>query len=437
MSDDFSLAPVEVVLASASLLGGIAGHRGGIETETGWRVWAPLDQIVVTADHPRRSRLHDALEEPLEELSRKLRAAADSVPRDMVKRSLEIEGKSECHELLDNRSRQNKFMVGEETHALLSFVKPGIRMRNPRPGTLRRGWTDMLEEDGHLVLDDGRLARAARLRRLGKALKEMLEDIDALMRGTDHWEAKPDRRRQKGGLGYNETHMRRASVLIRCSEAELQSLLESRHPEIQAIVSRCLIVNEPPACVEPGRQPSAVDSAAAHRHWRESAVRIVQNRRSGRPEIWYIKSILAKLRMALEEDYFRLLESLGIGTAHLADLPLKLLWAVIVSAPVERDEYYSALRWCYDQAGRLAEKQAEIWKGSSKVAVLPQEDPAERMLGKLRDKGPCMFRDLIRSYSGGRKGSLEPVLQKIVDEGKVKLDDDGLIRLVENDKKSA
>src|SRR5690606_11252204 len=63
--------------------------------------------------------------------------------------------------------------------------------------------------------------------------------------------------------------------------------------------------------------------------------------------------------------------------------------------------------------------------------------PEQRMLEKIREKGPILFRDLVRTYARQRKRDHEPALRQLLESGQVRLTDDGLLAAADRTEETA
>jgi hypothetical protein len=422
--------PEAVALGMTSILGAVAGEFAGINTDVGDVIRPRLNLIVAGADDPRWQRTQQLLLGPVESAQRRVREMSRAVS---VERLSAIE-KQHAHQDATNHiikdEEGNRFdadgsiWAGMEQRKIEALRQPSFILRSPSPKALHAGIVEVLDRAPLLAFPDGDLMAQLIRRRRGQDVTEYLHRIVDSVSGCDEFFA------GKSGLGHIEAV--RAKLFATCTRRHLEQALQSDDDLVSRLLHTCIVVD-----VE-NSSPGAGDENSVRtgfQQYREAVKKVLLARRSGQGMRFSLSAPAAAHLRRMGNELSAWVQKLpGPLRPHYRNvltLPHSVFWTLLATNPgmYRRDEALclGAIRivvW-------TIRRQRQLLESLLQSAALSERDRSrERMLAKLRER-PCTFRDLLRRYASQRKEDHEPVLMELVNEGRIRLGDDGLLRIAE------
>jgi len=196
--------------------------------------------------------------------------------------------------------------------------------------------------------------------------------------------------------------------------------------EAARLLRHCVIVPADPVKPPVSCSPSIVSGLQA---WRELVAELVVERRrltgnwmmGGDPyPAAAFQTYFADLR-ELEES---LPPHLHAMLGPLVDLPMRL-WGILEKFTATSAD---STQQAAEALARGAVRHHVQTLSANPIANARQEASADdRMMGKLVARGPMTFRDLLRTYSCQRREEHKQTLERLLEDGKVRLNEAGLL----------
>ncbi len=287
--------------------------------------------------------------------------------------------------------------------------EPVVFLDNPGTDALKKPW-EGVDRDSPLILDEsGRLWEDACRSASGRETLRRILREHAFVNP-----AAPGKDRYRSGC----------SRLISVVTEELGRRLLSE-PELDGLLASLLLsgTSSGDGVMERTVNPDKV--SAGHRRYRDTVKDLVRLRRLDALGLWWIK-MSDEVAMQFHEgqrEFIHQLETIDSATrgfaAGFSNLPVTLLWTLAQLEPTK--EVTGTMVSTALSLSEVAMRNhlgviRELRRDAETVRV---ERKAAEMLWKLLEAEPCTFRELMRKYPVQRREVHEPVLNHLVESGKV------------------
>jgi hypothetical protein len=314
--------------------------------------------------------------------------------------------------------------AGLEQRRAEALRQPSFVLRSPSPKTLHAGLVEALDRSPLLAFPHGALMAQLIRRRRGQEVTEYLQRVVDAVSGCDEFFA------GKSGLGHIEAV--RAKLFATCTRRHLEQALQSDDDLVSRLLHTCIVVDVENA------SPGAGDEnwvRTGYLQYREAIKKVILARRSGQGMRFSLSTPAAAhlRRMGNELSTWvqKLPEPLHPHYRNVLTLPHSVFWTLLATNHGMRRYDEALCRGAIRIVVWTIRRQRQLLESLLQSAALSERDRSrERMLAKLRER-PCTFRDLLRRYASQRKEDHEPVLMALVNEGRIRLGDDGLLRIAE------
>ncbi len=287
--------------------------------------------------------------------------------------------------------------------------EPVVFLDNPRADALKKPW-EGVDRDSPLILDEsGRLWEdACRSAPARETLHRILRERAFVN------PAAPGKERHRSG----------SSRLFSVVTEELGRRLLSE-PEMDGLLASMLLAGTSSEEGSTARDVNPEDVSAGYRRYRDTVKELVRLRRLDALGLWWI-GVKGEVAMQLHQgqrEFIHQLETVDTATRALAagfsNLPVTLLWTMAQLEPtkdVTGTMVSTALALSEAAMRNHLGVIRELRRDAETVRV---ERKAAEMLWKLLEVEPCTFRELMRKYPVQRREVHEPVLNHLVESGKV------------------
>jgi hypothetical protein len=299
--------------------------------------------------------------------------------------------------------------------------EPVIFLDNPGAEVLKKPW-EGVDRDAPLIVDEsGSLWEDAYRSASGRAtLHHILKErafIDPPAPGKDR-------------------HRIGCPRLVALVSAELGSRLLSE-PEMEPLLASTLLVGSSSDQGTTGRVANPDEISTGYRSYRDALKELARLRRLDAMGLWSI-GMSTGVAIQLHEgqrDFVEQLETVDTTTrplvAGFTNLPVSILWAL-----AKLDQAREVTSAMVSTALSLSEAAMrnhlglirELRRDAETVRI---ERKAAEMLWKLSEVEPCTFRDLMRKYPAQRREIHEPILNHLIETGKVLRLDSNRLRLTD------
>lgn len=289
------------------------------------------------------------------------------------------------------------------------LYEPVVFLDNPGAAALRKPW-EGVDRDAPLILDEtGRLWEDACRSATGReTLRHIL---------SEHAFINP-------AAPGKERHRNDSSRLFSVVTEELGRRLLSE-PEMDGLLASLLLAGTSTTEGSTGREVTPGEVSAGYRRYRDTVKELVRLRRLDALGLWWIgmtDEVAIQLHQG-QREFVNQLETVDTASRSLAarfsNLPVTLLWTLAQLEPTK--EVTGTMVSSALALSELAMRNhlaviRELRRDAETVRV---ERKAAEMLWKLLDVEPCTFRDLVRRYPVQRREVHEPILNYLVESGKV------------------
>lgn len=424
---------ISVALGLAAVLGNIAGPDAGLTGIAGDLVHPGMNLVVAARDHAPWRRLEEMLLGPVDACQRTLRGISRAMipekldrlesPRYAVRTTDIVEGSKA--KVFPEEGRPQPYIHAESY--LSALRTPTFFLRQPD----ERTWSKALPEAmgaSLFLTDDGRLFTdlLAKLSTKGPT-PFATRIVAAATTGSDQF----IERGRQDGPGRIDTL--RAHLLITAGREQIRDALAADHSVLQSLLQNCVFVD--PTREGPGKTLDKNGLRAGYEAYLHAVKAVVTARRNGagyqieaKPEILtYVDAVTDRIRTWCDDLPPRLRPYFSDSLS----LPYRLCWAFSVTRTMgESNDWMLPFLWHVVQS-KLWRQRRFLEKQMLAAEAAAQDRARQVMLQKLASIGPCVVRDLLRRYSNQRRILHQPVLDALVNEGKVRLRDDGRLELAD------
>ena len=299
--------------------------------------------------------------------------------------------------------------------------EPLIFLDNPGYTVLQKA-RDGVDRSSPLILDEaGRLwEEAGTSKAERKTLSNLLEERSFVDRSA------PSKEQHSAG---------HAQVLSVVTSSLGKALLSE--PQLEALLTSTLLgrPSEAREVHDPELDPARI--AEGYKHYRRTLQELTRLRRLDALGLWsgQMSDEVAVEFHLRQREFVENLEAVEIGerpfTARFANLPGSLLWTLSHLAPekeISSTHVSLAMTWAEAAIRNHLTALREFRRNAESGRI---ERKAVEMLWKLLEVEPASFRDLIRKYPVQRRDVHEPVLNHLVESGKVLRLEDNTLRLTD------
>ena len=435
---------------AASILGGVAGPVAGLNGPFSERHQSGLSMVVATDGHSsRRKLLETTFLEPLLRFSDLSRLASKSCHPGVLS-SYDAELKQCSHpslrsELAQGLIAQTKALVDEQQQhdfadsigqaaqyrrRLSQLQQPSLVLCSPCPNELQSLMDDVL--DGHaLVVDPTGLLIEKSLPRgkTGAPWRGMLNEIN---KGQGYGFDRLVDRTAEDGPGIAQRT--RTPFLLSTDWKHLTQAMMDQ--DLNKTIGYSLIIR-PSAHQQHEDQINWDHVKSAAKQYRAALKSIILARRNGCGIVYQISSPEPGFLERLDAFHARL-DGLGSDIApfcrSLYRLPYELLWAqlVLVGKHLPKECHNSFHIPVMDAADYLLDEHISALRlGLEEESLRTNEKRLADLYQRIHSKGPCTFRDVLRSFRVQRKSEHEPYLHQLLDLGAVRYRDNNLLETVD------
>lgn len=299
--------------------------------------------------------------------------------------------------------------------------QPVIFLDNPGPDDLRKPW-EGVDRDSPLILDEtGRLWDQA-----GKSEARRTLLAGLLNERTFAAPASSSRERYRTG---------RAQVMTVVSENQGRQLLSD--PAWEKLLSTTLLTGTAGPRKDRGIELTAEETAKGYQSYRNSLAALATLRRLDALGLWW-KKMSDDAAMEFHRRQLEFVEKLEAVvaeerpfTARFASLPVSLLWTLSQlseGTKIDAGMVSLAMTWAEEAMRNHLTSLREFRRRAENEQI---ERKAAEMLWKLFEVEPASFRDLMRKYPVQRREIHQPVLDHLVESGKVLRLEDNRLRLAD------
>lgn len=231
----------------------------------------------------------------------------------------------------------------------------------------------------------------------------------------------------------------------RSGQAQLLSVVTEKlgrrllsEPELESCLSTTLLAGSPLPRNQQDGEINPEQIANGCEHYRRTIEELVRFRRLDALALWG-KKMNAKVAVEFhlrQSEFVAKLETVDADerpfTAELSNLLTSLVWTLSQLSPereITSDQVSLAMTWA-EAAMRNHLRTLREFKRDAEAEQI--ERKAAEMLWKLHEVEPATFRDLMRKYPVQRRDVHEPVLNHLVESGKVLRMEDNKFRLTDD-----
>lgn len=293
---------------------------------------------------------------------------------------------------------------------------PTILLSNPKLAELRT-----LMESCHLgrslvcgTATDLLLANVRKGRKAGEPSPRNFADY---IQGFDHVLTRGKGLTPLGGIHY----------------CQASTIIQATQPELALLAGRTRTPLDQFAIVQ-SRSPAAQGtSTEANSHtfltaFNNAVKSLVDTRRAGLADVRGLRSPEnAQIFRRRHLEFLRSLEEAKTPAAGLANLPLAMAWTLSALVPnKDMDAVILGLVFPYAKA-LLKRHVTAIEEAGTRQRVAKQPEREVAIVQRISERGPLTFRELVRSFSRQKKALYEPAVKRLVAEGVILRDDEGLL----------
>ncbi len=416
----------EAALGVAAVLGGIAGPKAKLAGPAGESIRPGLNLLVAGADAPWWNRAQDLLLDPalaMQQACREMSSALDPERLDVLQYGrFEYSNTDRIVEAVKGDSCLEQEYLRPHFSALRH---PTFALHNPDPADFPKLVAEVLDNAALIIYPDGQLFAEVAHPRPAKKWASVAAQIAAMVSGTDHVYT------PVGKQGPGRIATARGTLLMTCTRDQLCQALGSDDQALQQILQNSIMLD----CPSPeGSKPLPVDYLReGYKMFYLGVQKVLETRRAGGGIGWDANAyanmeLLHGFELEIQQWVAQLADRLKPFFRHALKLPYQLLWAFALVTGY-RESHDWVLPFAMHVTSETLKRQAALLTDLMEAAEKTDYEHARTvMLRKLNEK-PRMFRDLLRSYSVQRRDIHEPVLQSLVDDGLVRLRNDGLLEL--------
>jgi hypothetical protein len=299
--------------------------------------------------------------------------------------------------------------------------EPVVFLDNPRADALKKPW-EGVDRDSPLILDEsGRLWEDACQSASGR------ETLHRILR---------ERAFVNPAAAGKDRHRSGCSRLFSIVTEELGRQLLSQ-PEIDGLLASQLLTGTSSEERSTVCDINPEDVSAGYRSYRNTVRDLMRLRRLDALGLWWIgvKDEVAIQLHQGQREFIHQLETVDTASrafgAGFSNLPVTFLWTLAQLEPtkdVTGEMVSNALALSETAMRNHLAVIRELRRDTETVRV---ERKAAEMLWKLLEVEPCTFRELMRKYPVQRRDVHEPVLNHLVESGKVLRREDNKLRLTD------
>lgn len=311
------------------------------------------------------------------------------------------------HHNFPDRPKLSETYLGR--HEGRCLHEPLVLLDNPGPKSLGQSW-DSMDRQSPLILDEtGRLWEHAHESAAGRKLVKEVFGVKTTHRPATH---------------PKDLFHRRCPRLFTIVTDRLGSCLLS-DPKLENILSSSVITNtSPPGALEAPLSKSENIGSGYHRY-RVILQHLVSDRRRDDQRLWSL-TMPSEVQWEFhlrQRAFMEKLESIDSEQpaflAAFSRLPASLLWTVArleAKEEVTSEQVATALYFAESAVHNHLDAIRSLRLKSESERI---QRKAAEMLQKLFRAEPCSLRDLLRKYDVQRRDVHEPVLNHLVETGKV------------------
>ena len=299
---------------------------------------------------------------------------------------------------------------------------PIVFLDNPGMEALRKPWKGV-DRNSPLILDEaGRLWQEAVE---SKTARTTLAGILSARAFVDPSTSSKERYRSG-----------RAQVVSIVAEKLGRQLLCAS--ELESLLTATLLTRTTDTRETRGDDLDSEQIAEGYKHYRLTLGGLTRLRRLDAAGLWWDRmNVQVAVEFHLRQrEFVEKLDAVDAAerpfTAKFANLPASLLWTLsqlTTEKEITSDQVSLAMSWA-DSAMRSHLMALREFKRNAESERI--ERKAAEMLWKLLEVEPASFRDLMRKYPVQRRDVHEPVLNHLVESGKVLRLDDNRLRLTDD-----
>lgn len=416
-----------IAVAAQHLLGAVAGQNAWVEGAAGEPIRPAFSLIVAGGDDPRWQRALELLAAPLLACQNRSREISRGCRSDVLREALIAQHKrGETCDLVKDAAISSPFSDAIKISVNRCFdvlSKPLTLLEAPDLPTYAAGMREAMDREALIFFRDGRLFEQAMVRRPAEQANQLIQALARALDGCS--EHVPEKNRAVDLCDMERTQV---TLHVSASANTVREALLSERPAINSLTSGAMILpvtftDEPPQTF------SRSQLVSGYGQWRKTVSDVFTARRNGGGMRFQLDDNHHAALMELTQDLLARLpevpEPVRSCFRSMTALPYRLMWGVMAAArwggaPDAESAVYLT-NWAFEQ------QQSLLRDIDQKISTEQRADFKARIWEKLKVKGPCTRRTLVRCFTTQRIEIFEPALKELADEQRVRCLDGGLI----------
>jgi len=416
-----------IAVTAQHLLGAVAGHNAWVEGAAGEPIRPAFSLLVAGGDDPRWQRALELLMAPLLACQNRSREVSRGCRSDVLRESvIATHKRGETYDLVKDSAISSPFGDAIKINVNRCFdvlTKPLTLLEAPDLQAYTGGMKEAMDREALVFYRDGRLLEQALVRRPAEQASQLIQGLARAIDGcSEHVPAK------NRAVDLCEMERTQVTLHVSASAITIREALLSERPAINSLVAGSMVLPVSFAD-EPPQTFSRAQLTSGYEQWRKTVTDVFTARRNG-----------GGMRFKLDDNHHAVLMELTRDLlARLADvpdpmrsrfrvmtaLPYRLMWGVMAAARFGGAPDAEAAVYLTNCA---FEQQQSLLRGVDQAISTEQHaEFKDRVFDKLKAKGPCTRRTLVRCFTTQRIEIFEPVLKELVDEQRVRCLDGGLM----------